>query len=227
MLKRLHLTEVELFRYAESLLARRIAFDSKIARHVISCAQCREEVNSIRRSLDLVDEAPRIEPRRNLEASVLLAAKSGRHAFPLAFVPNLSTNSLVRLTVLAACALAMMSTLLHPSTANDPLPEATTLVADGEFTEEVMPAGFSIEALMGASAEEELLAAALASSAWVPSSRWERAQTRALSTFENDIDEAIEAFKNNPALVRAGIVVSANRERKRETLKALYTHRNL
>lgn len=227
MLKRLHPTEAELFGYAESFLAKRIAFNSKIARHVISCAQCREEVTSIRHSLDIVNEAPCIEPGRNLEASVLLAAKSGRQKFRLAFIPSLSPKSLLRLTALAACALAMMSTLLHPSTANDPLPEAMPPVAYSDFTIEVMPAGFSVDALMEATAEEELLAAALASPAWVPSSRWERAQARALSTFENDIDEAIEALRNNPALVRAGAVVTANRERKRETLKALFTNRNL
>lgn len=227
MLKRQHPIEAELFEHAESLLAKRIAFDSKVPRHLTSCAQCRKEIASIRQSLDLVNEAPHLEPRRNLEASILLSAKSGRHAIRFALLPNLSRSSLVRLSALAACVLAMMSTLLHPSTANDPLPDTIAPVVSSDSTNEFMTAGFSIEALSRATAEEELLGAALTSPAWVPSSPWERSQTRNLSAFENDIDAAIEAFRNNPALVRAGAVVNANRERKKETLKALYANRNL
>lgn len=227
MLKRQHPIEVELFEHAESLLAKRVVFDSKVARHITSCTQCRKEISSIRQSLDMVDEAPCIEPGRNLEASILLSAKSGRRAIRLPFLPNLSCKSLVRLSALAACVLAMMSTLLHPSTANDPLPDTIAPVASSDSTNEMMKAGFSIEVLTRATAEEELLGAALTSPAWAPSSRWERGQIRAINTFESDIDEAIEALKNNPALVRASAVVNANRERKRETLKALYANRNL
>lgn len=227
MLKRLHPIEAELFEHAECLLARRVPFDSKVARHVASCTQCREEIDLVLQSLDVVNEAPQIEPGRNLEASILLSAKSRRHAIRLAFLPNVSRASLVRLSALAACVLAMMSTILHPSTANDPLTESISPVADSDTANEILTAGFSLEALTRATAEEELLGAALTSPAWVPSSRWERAQTRALSTLENDIDAAIEAYKNNPALVRAGAVVNANRERKKEISKTLYANRNL
>ena len=106
----------------------------------------------------------------------------------------------------------------------------TALVHEGgnnHSANEILTAGFSLESLTEASAEEESLGAALTSPAWVPSSRWERAQTRALSTLEKDIDAAIEAYKNNPALVRAGAVVNANRERKKEISKTLYANRDL
>ena len=227
MLKRLHPIEAELFEHAESLLARRVSFDSKVAHHVATCTQCREEADSIRQSLDVVNQAPQIEPSRNLEASILLSAKSGRHAIRLAFLPNVSRTSLLRLSALAACVLAMMSTILHPSTANDPLSDSMAPIANSHSANEILTAGFSLESLTEASAEEESLGAALTSPAWVPSSRWERAQTRALSTLEKDIDAAIEAYRNNPALVRAGAVVNANRERKKEISKTLYANRDL
>ena len=81
---------------------------------------------------------------------------------------------------------------------------------------------------MRPTAEEVLLGAALASPAWAPNSRWEQAQRRALIAMDDDIDEALAALRNNPALLaRAGAVVNSNRERKKETLKALYANRKL
>ena len=117
--------------------------------------------------------------------------------------------------------------MLHASRANAPLQEPTTSVTVNAASQEIRTAGFSLDALMRSTPEEELLGKALASPVWSPHGRWEQAQWRALNAFEDDIDEALEALKNNPALARAGAVVNSNRERKKETLKALYVHRKL
>jgi hypothetical protein len=85
----------------------------------------------------------------------------------------------------------------------------------------------SYEALVTESPEEILLEPAITQSNWQPASRWEKAQRRALEVLDGDIDEALAAIQANPALVRAGAVVHANRESKRQTLKSLYAQRDL
>lgn len=224
MLKRQHPTEAELFEHAESLLAKRVPFDSKVARHLRSCNSCQEESVSIRTSLEVIREVGELKPGRDSEAAVLLAARPGSRRSGLAF---LSGNSLGRSAALAAGLLVMISTVLHSSRANAPLPEPTISVTMKATSQELRTAGFSLDALMRTTPEEELLGAALASPAWSPHSRWEQAQWRALNALEDDIDEALEALKNNPALARAGAVVNSTRERKKETLKVLYANRNL
>jgi hypothetical protein len=174
----------------------------------------------------VIREADLLEAGKDLQASVLLAAKSGRHG--IRFFSVFAGTSLARGVALAACLLLTMSTILHSSRASDPLPEPVAPVAASDTLEEIRTAGFSLEALMRTTAEEELLGAALASPAWAPNSRWEQAQWRALTALEDDIEQALEALRNNPALLaRAGAVVNSNRERKKETLKALYANRKL
>ena len=228
MLKRQHPTEAELFEHAESLLTKCVAFDSKVAPHLRSCPSCREEIASIRCSLEVIREVDDLKPGRDSEAAVLLAAKPGSRGSGLAYLSALSGNSLGRGAALAAGLLMMMSTVLHASRANAPLQEPTTSVTVNAASQEIRTAGFSLDALMRSTPEEELLGAALASPAWSPQSRWEQAQWRALNALEDDIDEALEALRHNPALLaRAGAVVKSNRERKKETLKALYANRKL
>ncbi len=227
MLKRQHPTEAELFEYAETLVANHVAFDSKVARHLRSCPCCREEIASIRNSLEVIRDVDDLKPGKDSEAAVLLAARPRNRRSSLALLSIVPRSSLGRGVALAAGLLVMTSTVLHSSRANAPLQEATASVSMKAAPQELHTAGFSLDALMRATAEEELLGAALASPAWSPRSPWEQAQRRALNALEDDIDEALEALKHNPALARAGAVVNSNRERKKETLKVLYANRNL
>lgn len=227
MLKRQHPTEAELFEYAETLVANHVAFDSKVARHLRSCPCCGEEIASIRNSLEVIRDVDDLKPGKDSEAAVLLAARPRNRRSGLGLLSIVPRSSLGRGVALAAGLLVMTSTVLHSSRANAPLQEATTSVSMKAAPQELHTAGFSLDALMRATAEEELLGAALASPAWSPRSPWEQAQRRALNALEDDIDEALEALKHNPALARAGAVVNSNRERKKETLKVLYANRNL
>ena len=229
MIKRQHPTKAELFEYAESLVAKHVAFDSKVARHLRSCPSCGAEIASIRNSLEVICDVDELVPWRDSVAAVLLAARPGsrRRGLAFLFLSVAPKSSLGRGVALAAGLLVMMSTILHSSQANAPLPESTTSFSMNTMPEELRAAGFSLDAVMRTTVEEELLGAALASPAWSPHSPWEQAQRRALNALEDDIDEALEALKNNPALARAGAVVNSNRERKKETLKVLYANRNL
>lgn len=226
MLKRQHPTQAELFEYTENALANRIAFDSRATRHLRSCASCRDEVDSIRDSLMVIRNADLLEAGRGLQASVLLAAKPGRRGIPFSSV--FLRTSLARGAALAACLLLTMSALLYSSGASGPLVEPVAPAAADGPAIEIRTAGFSLEALMQTTPEEKLLGAVLASPAWAPDSRWEKEQRRTLAALDDDIEQALEALKSNPALlVRAGAVVNGNRERKKETLKALYANRKL
>ena len=130
---------------------------------------------------------------------------------------------MVKGVAIAACILMALSTLLHFSTASTP----SDKFPSAGISQEVKRAGISLEALSQMTPEEELLGAALSSPGWAPGSRWERAQWRALTELESDIKEALDALGDNPALARASWVITANRERKKVTLKDLYANRNL
>lgn len=223
MIRKAHPSGEELFAHAESLLARRVELTSPVARHVLECASCHEELDSIRASLEVVRGANGLEPARDSEAAMLLAVKATQTPAGARIVRKGPGSPIVKGVAIAACVLMALSTLLHPSTAGSP---------EGEFTalgpaQDIKKAGFSLEVLSQLTPEEELLGAALRSPMWVPGSRWERAQLRAITELESDIEEALNALGNNPALARATSVVTTNRERKKVTLKDLYVHRNL
>lgn len=173
----------------------------------------------------MLQSADELIPARNYQAAVLLAGKSSRliNAQPRG-IPSRKIR-IARISAVAACLMIASSTLFHNATGVSP-----TIAEDGLGsinTSAMHTAGFSLEALTQRSAEEELLGTAFRSSAWQPNSPWERSQWRAVSTHDSEIEDALEALKKNPALVRAGVVVSTNRERKSDTLRALYANRNL
>ena len=223
MFKGAHPTTEELFSHAESLLAGRVMLTSRVARHAVECDVCRDEIDSMCTSLEFVGDAEMLEPARDSRATVLLALKSIQTPAGARAVRNRPPSPIVKGVAIAACVLMAFSTLLHPSTAGTP---SVDFPAAG-IGQDVRQAGLSIEALSQLTTEEELLGAALSSPVWAPGSRWERAQLRALAELESDIEEALDALGNNPALARASSVISANRERKVVTLKDLYANRNL
>lgn len=222
MRTRRHPSKADLFEHAEGLLAKRVSLTSPVTRHLGGCPVCREEIESIRASLELVQTAPELEPAPNLQASTLLAAKSerqgpGRRRRPIA--PGLT---FARGFGLATCLVLAVSTFLHSSTATISLEEPLSVDARVVLVGEA-----ALGKLTEVTAEEKLLSEALQSSSWAPRNRWEHAQWRALDTLESDIAEALDALKDNPALVRASAMVNVNRERRKETLKALYVNRIL
>lgn len=212
-----HPSDEELFEYAEQLEAGRVPFGSAVATHALDCPLCSQEVDRIRDSIGLTRAAGALEPTDAMQASVLLAMKTYRHQERRrAWVRGMRTS------VFAAVFALALGAGLRTSSPSAPLPSP---VDDGRphRASAVVP----VEVLQAETPEEEVLEPALMSSSWQPENRWERAQREALEVLDDDIDEALSALQHNPALVRAGVVISSNRELKRHRLKALYAQRNL
>jgi hypothetical protein len=207
-----------LFEFAEQLESGRVAFGSDVAAHVRECHRCGGEVQSIRRSLSVAKLASQtIEPTISLEASTILAMKSQRVAHR-----RQVNRRAVKAASFAAAFTVTMSVCLSSSTTPAGSDVNKTYPRSGELR-----LFRTIEALQMDSPEEILLEPAIRASNWQPQSAWEKAQRRALDALDHDIDEALAAIQANPALVRAGMVIDANRETKRRTLKTLYAQRNL
>ena len=224
MFKQLHPSRAQLFEHAESLLARHVPFSSEITRHVAACNACKSELAAIRDSLELIQQAQQLQPSRDAKAAILLAAKTQRSSGALPLNPDRPARRLARGMAVAASFLVVSAVLFRSST-----DLGLTGLAQGQPStdQEVQTAGLTLETLRQVSPEEELLGAALMSSAWAPQTRWERAQRRELLALDDDIEKALEALKDNPALVRASDLVTTNRQRKKETLRALYVNRDL
>jgi hypothetical protein len=207
-----------LFEYAEQLDAGRVSFDSPVGEHIRDCAECSAEVDSVRRSLSLTRLAsPTIEPTIALEASTILGMKSEWLAHR-----RRVRRRVVKTTAFAAVFVVSMSVTLSSSARPGESGISKTYPRSGEHGSTV-----SYQTLVTESPEERLLEPAILQSSWEPANPWERSQRRALDVLDGDIDEALAAIQSNPALVRAGTVVNANRETKRQTLKSLYAQRDL
>jgi len=218
LVKSEHPEHESLFELAEQLESGHVSFGSPLALHVRECSRCSAEVESMRRSLSLTKLASRtIEPTIALEASTILGMKSEW----LAHRRQLRRR-VIKSGAFAAAFIVTMSVSLSTSRIQE----------DGGISKvyrhSVTAAKtVSYESLSRETPEERLLEPAILQSSWKPESRWEKSQRRAIDLLDGDIDEALAAIQSNPALVRAGSVVSANRETKRQTLKSLYAQRDL
>lgn len=220
--------------YAESLVDGRTVISVKTAAHLASCSACKADVESMCGSIKLAREAGSIECSRRSTAQILLAAQ-----IPLASRIRLAAKNerrgmagLVRrhrYRVFAAKGLAYAVCLVVLVSA----PYGAlqwNVYQDGGKSEASRPlsAGvFSLDALRKASPEEELLSAAVMAPRHQPETPWEHERRRAVLMLDDDISEALEALERNPSCVRASELVSANRRRLKETLKALYVERSL
>ncbi len=213
-----HSGRESLFEYAEQLESGQVSFGSPVAVHVRDCARCAAEVESMRRSLTVAKFARRsIEPTVALEASTILGMKS----------QWLAHRRQVRRRVMKSSAVAaLFMMVMSASLASSKTPGDNGVSKNYRRSGQV-PTAVSYDALLRESAEEQLLEPAILESSWQPVTRWEQSQSRALEMLDNEIDEALAAIQSNPALVRAGMVVNANRETKRQTLKSLYAQRDL
>lgn len=226
--------------YAESLVDGRTVISVKTAAHLASCSACKADVESMCGSIKLAREAGSIECSRRSTAQILLAAQIRRAAqIPLASRIRLAAKNerrgmagLVRrhrYRVFAAKGLAYAVCLVVLVSA----PYGAlqwNVYQDGGKSEASRPlsAGvFSLDALRKASPEEELLSAAVMAPRHQPETPWEHERRRAVLMLDDDISEALEALARNPSCVRASELVSANRRRLKETLKALYVERSL
>lgn len=209
-----HPSRHALLGYVEGLLCRHVALAPEISRHIARCDRCKCETVAMRRSLDLTNDAAEIEPSRHFTASILMATRNVALEPPVPWPRSVRGYASVAMLV-AVVALAYTGIAAQYS-----------LNTDTEGIER-KAAVVSFDMLRRLSTEEKVLGPAIMSAEWEPQGKWERAQRRALDILDDDLAEALAAFKDNPACVRASSVVTSIREKKVETLKAVYLERSL
>lgn len=218
-----HPSKNDLMAYAESLGSSASSLCAATAAHVSECAYCRAEVDKIQTTLSAVELAADIEPSRTWRASLMLAARNERRA-DAARAARLRTR--LQKPVAAAAVFVLVAggaAILLRAGVTQPEPSAVS-----EAGPQQRSAAFvSLDVLRQMSPEEEMLSDTVMSEQRSPRNRWEQEKRRAASAFDDDIEEALIAFQSNPACVRASELVNANREKLKETLKALYVERSL
>jgi hypothetical protein len=218
-----HPAEYELLAYAEGLVGQVADLNPQTVQHIQSCSFCTEIVAEMKSSMILLDHAGSVEPSRELAASIEMASQKLRREIRTKQTRGGVWVQGKRLAV-AAMVLLMAGVLLNFDRIR-PLPalprhevQAVQVPRNAEL--------FSLESLARLTREEEVLMPAVFSMFRQPQSDWERSKLRELKTYEDDISEAMQALKHNPALVRAGHLIQQNRQLKGQTLKDVYVERD-
>ena len=217
-----HPSKHDLLAHAEGLADRVETLDAAVASHLAACGYCRDEVDQAVQIFQLARRTVSIEPSRESHARLLLAARNERRILR----ERSAWRALYSMRGLAYAVAGMLLVTVALGTARDTREQerpGTTASAIRPMSAGLL----SFERLRHASPEEEVLGAAILSSGHTPSTEWEREQIREASALDSDIEEALIALRNNPACVRAGQLVRANRSRLRTTLTTLYVERNL
>ncbi len=217
-----HPSSADRMAYAEGLVDGQTTISAKMAAHVGACSPCREDVESMCSAMKLAREAGSIECSRESTARILLAARNERRGMAALVQRHRYGIFAAKSLAYAACLVVLVSATYGAVEWN--------VWKDGQKTEasQALSASvFSLDALREASPEEALLSAAVMAPRHEPETPLEQERRRAVLTLDNDISEALEALERNPSCVRASELVSANRQRLKETLKALYVERSL
>ncbi|HIJ72938.1 MAG TPA: hypothetical protein HPP83_02445 [Candidatus Hydrogenedentes bacterium] len=221
-----HPTKHQLFDYAERLVDGRAAVSVKTAAHVGACNLCAAELDAMHRSLAFAAAAPDLEPSVSSNIDIMLAARGARRAVERR---RNCRRSFVMLAKGLTCAAGLLLTMavsfgaaLHDGSATvharSPKPATYQRVALA------MP---SPEAIQKTTAEIQTLAAAVNGQTKKPHSLWERERLRVVQALNDDIAEVRAALEQNPGCRRAALLIHGNLERQAQTLRSLYTGRDL
>lgn len=219
-----HPAKRELLIYAEGLIDGNVP--AAIARHVTKCSACRGEVQSIRHSLELVDNAHALKPSNELSHRIMTGARAARprrtrfqrsayRAFAVAkgaaFVAGLVVVCAVWFTV------AIMGTpaggIGHAAAQSPNAAETGVRIAADE--------------LHRATDEIETLAGAVISRDQRPGSRREWHYARRLINVNAQLSAAQAALERNPSSPRAIQLVDNGLRHQRDTLMTLIRERSL
>lgn len=218
----IHPRKKELMAHAENLVFSCVKLPSKTAIHVAACPRCREEVESMRRSLEFVGDAPAMEVSGDFRARLMLAARNEmRQHTP----KRRRATTIMRTLAFAAC-LMLIAGVAVQSDIPWEFRQESSLVSNSRS--DVRTANvLSIEGLKNPSAVEKLLEPAVMATRRAKASAWENQQRQKVRTLDDDISEAIAALELNPACERASELVNRTRERKDRYLVALFVERSL
>ena len=217
-----HPSRNDLLAYAETVANDATPVNAAVAAHLAECRYCASEVDEIGETLRIADCTESIEPSRECHASLLLAARNERRIASSRWGRMKSVQALAY----AALMLLVAGTLLAVVGPGDETSD-TPRIEKLPMVELRGAAVFPLDALLEPLPEDDILSAAVVASQRSPLDRWEEEQWRTVSTLDDDIEEALDALRDNPACVRASELVSANRKRMNETLKTLYAERSL
>lgn len=226
---RRHPARQELLAYAETLVDRSGSLPATLGAHVAACAQCRGEVNAMRASLAFTAQAQALEPSEDLTASILLEARNirkqqdrsrKRHSVAMTAFRGLGYAA-----VLALVSVSTFSLVLgNPNEASAPEQSAANVDA---YTPASPEEAVATADLLEKAAEDVRALSAAVGDGPTPQTLREWEQLRAVNAMDADLSAALEALARNPGNTRAADVVQSSLRRQAETLRNLYTDRNL
>lgn len=217
--ERRHLSRQALMAHAESLTDAGKPVDAAYAAHIAGCAACAAEVQSIRRSLEIIRRAPRLEPSPDLAAQILVRARSERHN-PQAAECHRKPIHLAMAWAMAAGLILVAGLGVYGHGA--PVPERKPLLVSSTG-----PSASSADAEHWTKTVTEVRSLAAAVRTPIQATPREIAQRRAVQAMDKDIAAALVALERNPGCARASRIVQSNLERQNQTLRNLYAARNL
>ncbi len=219
-----HPSRSDLVRHAESMLGQGRRISAMVAGHVATCEHCQVEVDAIQSTLTVAETPDALEPSREFHARLLLAARQERAAVQQSNVTMFMRRARLRKVSYTACVLIVMGIAYGFVEYTRTISSDPGVLTDSQG---VMDASvLSLDTLREASAVEILLSNVVMAEDRLPQSSWEAERRRAVMTWNDEIDDALEAFENNPACVRAKVMVNRNREYLGETLKTIYVERS-
>jgi hypothetical protein len=217
-----HPSQAELMNYAESVV-RGLPISAEIAKHVVACPACRDEVAGKRSSLEFTYEARELEPSAHMAAQILLAVQKERKA--LEALRRSRRISLLRIFQ----GLSFAAMLLLVAAAWFMLVSNSEFTNNGHVQSDVKTLSIAeppVE-IVARTSEIEHFARAVSTSAAGPQSAREQVLRRAANVLQADLLEALGALGRNPGSVRANQVMNASLRTQAQTLKQLYVERSL
>lgn len=219
-----HPAKRDLLIYAEGLIEGKIHVAT--ARHLTKCPMCRDEVQSIRQSLEMVGNAHTLKPSRDLSHRIMTGARAARprrnrfqrtvyRAYTVAkgaaFVAGLGLVSAVWFTI------ALMG---EPAGAiGQPIAQTPNAAESGTR--------LAADELQRTTIEIETLARAIISRGQRPANRREWHYARRLVNVNAQLSAAHAALERNPSNRRAIQLVDTGLLHQRETLMTLIRERSL
>jgi hypothetical protein len=217
-----HPSRPELLAHAEHLVSGQ-AIAHGVARHLTQCDQCRREVDAIRRSLELVEDAPDLDAHDDLSQQILLAARNERQMMHTVRrrqpVAQLAKGLAFAAGFVVVCMFSFQSAL-------DPLNAAAEANIPAPVVAQAVDADLSPETIRQTETEVRRLADAVETRG-LPRDPQAWQQARAVAMLEADLRAAEAALQRNPGHERATRLMQVSLERQTEAWKSLYLAQQL
>jgi len=222
-----HPSKPELLAYVESMLdSSRSPISAKIGGHISACGSCQVAVRAIRASLEFAQQAPALEPSKELTNQILLAAQSERLAARSHSAnPGKPWRALAKGIGFAA-SLGLVTTLYFGAALREAPRDMKPSLATSKPVLALATTP-SPDAILKASAEVKALTVAVSAPSGKPQGLLEREYRRQVQARDADISRAVQALQQNPRCMRAGFLLNSNLQRQAEILRKLYAERSL